>query len=69
MTLPGPRQPAPAPQPRRTVLGPRQPLPIDWVEDLAHEALIGFMATHLRAAQEAAAAAEDAAARIGEARS
>ncbi|MEV5526367.1 hypothetical protein [Streptomyces prunicolor] len=62
-TLPGPRQPDPIPGPGRTVPGPRQPdqaAPADWIEDLAHGALIGFTADRLRRARTAAVAAEDA---------
>lgn len=63
MNLPGPRTPDPEPGPGRTVPGPRQPdqtAPADWIDDLAHSALIGFTADRLRRARTAAAAAEDA---------
>lgn len=63
MSLPGPRTPDPAPRPGHSVPGPRQPepaAPAAWVEDLAHGALIGFTADHMREARTAALAAEQA---------
>ncbi|MFD9496849.1 hypothetical protein ACFWA1_35845 [Streptomyces sp. NPDC060005] len=66
-SLPGPRQPAPGPDPapRPGSTAPRQSELVDWAEGLAHEVLIGVTVDHLREAREAALRAEAATVQLG----